>query len=179
MTPEPARAVATATPAPDPAAEILGSYDVAEAEARAVMQLQRYEAALDSIDARTVGTWFGLPPGMERWSFVRLGKRNSEAAQRLAGELRQFGFQLAPSSVRCVGFEREDPRDAIYMCAPPAVQAAREAAKKKIRERKAQILRGSFESEVSRISGAEITHGEDRRMSGSDLISRWGKPQRG
>ena len=122
-------------------------------QAAATLKLQAWIEQIDEAERRSVGTWYDLPPGFERWHFVRCGLKTCHRAQMLAGTLREMGYQDAPRGVKCVGFE-SDQEGAIYLCVPHQIYRL-------IRDRKKGAQR-SVASKVDRHIRGQVANINDQ-----------------
>ena len=117
---------------------------------------------VDEANARSIGTWYRLPPGAENWHYVRCGIKGADAALAMAWQLRQYGYVEAHPDVRLAGFERDGDRMLIMTCPPEVFERVQEAKQRK-RAAAAATVRGSFAQDLARVGehGAVSVEGGD------------------
>jgi len=97
------------------------AFDFEAARAKSVLASNRMIELVETSERMSIGSWYflnGWPDErLRKWHFIRCGMAKADAALALASRLRQFGYQVAPKGIRCVGFEG-DGDNILVMCAP-------------------------------------------------------------
>lgn len=133
----------------------------AEAEAKAMMQLNEWIEQYDNADRLSIGQWYGMPDEYAHgWVFTRCGQKGAARAEALAAQLRRMGYQTAPASTKKAGFEAADGDRGLYLCIPQKAYLMIQERKRRAQARVQQSVADSFRDEMSRIPGGagRVTH---------------------
>ena len=130
----------------------------AQAEAKAMLQLNEWFEQYDEADRMSVGQWYGMPDGYANgWVFTRCGVRGAPRAEALAAQLKRMGYQNAPPGTRKAGFEAADGDGGLYLCVPRQAYLMIQKRKRTAQKRLTRSVEESFMSEMGSIPGANAT----------------------
>ena len=144
------------------------AFDFDAARAKSVLASSRMIELVETSERMSIGSWY-FPNGwpderLRKWHFVRCGLAKADAALALASRLRQFGYQLAPKGIRCVGFEG-DGDNILVMCAPQETRMNM----RRIKAIEKQKIGASLKDSFGELASAVGTHGEVKVVGGSGL----------
>ena len=126
----------------------------AEAEAKAMLQLNEWIEQYDNADRLSVGQWYGMPPEYAQgWVFTRCGQRGAQRAEALAAQLKRMGYQKAPPGLRKSGFESADGDHGLYLCIPHKAYLMIQERKRNAQARVQRSAAEVFGEEMARIPG--------------------------
>ena len=115
--------------------------DVEAMKVRALQSWQQHIEAYETSERLGIGTWAGIPKGMDGWHFVLFEKQNAMHAETIRVMLQQ-GYQYAPDFVYYVGSSAGDR--ALVLCAPAEVRLARRDRTRKMKLARTRLIKDEF-----------------------------------
>jgi len=142
------------------------TWDTEAMRAQAVMASQAHIRQIERDERMSIGTWIDLPFGLERWHFIRCGRKSDPRAVAMFRRLTRSGYVPAPPQVRLIGFEGEGS-EGLYTCCPPEVREKMQDAKRRLRKSSQRNVSQTFEGMLGKslggVRGVEVDTYDPRK----------------